>query len=228
MERRVLLALVLGLIVVGIPLAVQSYALSKQLSSLEDRINLINQEIGALWEEISTLELGNSTNDTIEFTFTWGSNTQKIVQETFCLKIRLGWDGKNLTVVIQVNDDEYDPGDYIGLVFLNNDSEYESYGLFADNMTITPSFLMEHGLLSFPMYPPEVGPQKVMFDPKTGYTFTVQYPWVDQEGREWNPARMLKRGNTYTGWNILHVCFDDFDGGGVFVRFRFFLFPEEV
>ena len=168
----------------------------------------------------------NGENTPMNFTFTWGPDTQKIVQGTFVLEIWLTLDGENLTMIIEANDDEYDPADYIGLIFFNS-SEHEPYGLFTDNMTITPPILTERGLLCFPMYPPELGPHKVTFDPKTGYTFNAEFPWVDQHGKEWNPARLLKRGDLYTGWNMLHVCFHDVDGGGVFARFSFYI-PEEV
>jgi hypothetical protein len=168
----------------------------------------------------------NKENTPMDFTFTWGPDTQKIVNGTFVLEIWLTLDRENLTITIKANDDEYDPADYIGLIFFNN-SEYEPYGLFANNMTINPPILTERGLLGFPLYPPELGPHKVTFDPETGYTFNTEFPWVDQHGDEWDPARLLKRGSLYTGWNMLHICFFDVNGGGVFARFSFCI-PEEM
>lgn len=241
MERWVLLAFVFGLLVMGVPFAAQNYMLSRQLSHLESNISLLNervlgfennvslmtQEIAELWKEINMLKAGNSANDTMKFTFTWGPDTQKIIQGTFRLEVTLRLEGENLSMTIKANDDEYG-SDYIGLVFDINQNGYidtgdESYGLFADNTTLTPSFLTEYGFLGFPMYPPEPGPQKVTFNPKTGYTFAVQFPWVDQHGEEWNPARVLKRGDSHTGRNPLHVCFYDSDGGYVFVQFQFYI-----
>ena len=166
------------------------------------------------------------TVDEPDFVFTWGPDRQSIVEGTFRLEIWLTLEGENLTIIIKANDGEYDSADYIGLVFFNN-SEYESYGLFASNMTITPTILTEHGFLGFPLYPPELGPQKVTFNSKIGYTFTVQFPWVDQDEKEWNPARMLKKGDNYTGQNSLHVCFYDSASGYVSVEFQFYI-PEET
>lgn len=167
----------------------------------------------------------------MNFTFTWGPDNQKIVQGMFRLEITVTWgEGDNVSMVIKANDDEYNEWDYIGLVFDTNQNGHidlhdEAYGLFANNMTL-PSILCEHGFLGFAECPPRLGPQKVSFNPDAGYTFTVQFPYLDEYAvLDWNPAQSLRKGYD----NPLHLCFHDEDAAGytsgVFVRFLFYI-PE--
>ena len=172
------------------------------------------------------------TSEEADFVFTWGTDTQKIVNGTFRLEISFEWEGEeNLTVIIKANDDDYGD-DLVGLVFDTNQNRYldkedEAYALGADNTTITHGFLTEYGFVGVPSSIPELGPHRVTFDPKTGYTFIVKFPWVDQYGREWNPARALKTDvYPYTARNPLHVVFSDDTGNVVFVQFCFYIFEE--
>jgi len=157
----------------------------------------------------------------MNFTFTWGPDTQKIVQGVFRLEISMRLYGENLSMVITTNDDDYEERDYLGLVFDINQDDHidvhdESYALFADNMT-QPSALWEHGFLGFALTPPRPGPQKVSFSPDTGYTFAIQFPcpgyWVH------DPRQSLKEEAN----NPLHICFYDSDRAKVFVRFLFYI-----
>lgn len=227
MERRVVLAFVLGLVIMGVPFAVQGYTLSKQLSRLENQIGLIDQELDELWEEINALKEG-----TMNFTFTWGPDTQRIVRGTFRLEISFRLEDENMSMIVKANDDEYNEEDYIGLVFDKNNNGVidlghadEPYGLWANNMT-TASVLVEHGFLGFAELIPKPGPQKCTFDPDTGYLFEIQFPYLFYD-TEWNPAHALKKGDH----NPLHICFYDYDAPyptmGVFVRFLFYV-PESA
>lgn len=166
----------------------------------------------------------NEKNTPMNFIFTWGPDTQKIVQGTFVLKIWLTLDGENLTMIIKANDDDYSQWDYIGLVFDTNQNGSidagltgdESYGLFADNYTIPVSQLLNSGYLKFLVYCIELGPHRVSFTDE-GYIFTIQFPF-----RNWNPASLIKNGN-----NPLHICYYDHDVQKyVFVRFSFFVAEE--
>lgn len=173
----------------------------------------------------------SNASEEMNFTFTGGSDSQKIVQGEFRLEIRMRWYGENLSMVITANDDDYEEWDYIGLVFDTNqdghiDIHDTSYALLANNLTI-PSVLLEHGFLGFAQIAPRSGPQKVSFSPDTSHTFTVQFPCSDGYGGEWNPAQSLKKAND----NSLHLCFHDKDVAdytmGVFIRFLFYL-PEQT
>jgi len=177
------------------------------------------------------------------FTFTWGPDTQKVVEGTLRLEIGIDieWETGNISIVIKVNDDDYDDEDYIGLVFDHNQNGYidygdQPYGLWANNMTApapSSAILLEHGFFGFAEVPPRQGPQECTFDPDEGYTFKIQFPYLfpeihDDDGGfwssyEWDPFDALKRGED----NSLHVCFRDvnapYPSMGVFVQFKFHL-----
>jgi len=167
----------------------------------------------------------------MNFTFTWGSDTQKIVQGEFHLKVSMKLElgrgvlpyNESLMIVIEANDDDYDGWDYVGLAFDTNHNGYIDTGdisrvLFANNMT-QPSFLKENGFLAFAECMPKLGPQNVSFNPDTGYIFTSRLPTWEHP---WNPAHSLNKGCN----NPLHICFHDNNLGNVFIRFIFYI-PEE-
>lgn len=172
---------------------------------------------------------GTQSNGPLEFTFTWGSNAQKIVNGTFVLTLKISPDAQNLTLVATANDDEYDQFDYLGLVFDTNQNGHidisdQAIGLWADNFTVK-SDLQEYGLLAFSQAIPVRGPQNVTFDASTGYTFTVDFPFfypTKPEEPWFDPGMALVQG-----MNQLHVCFYDDNAtelgqmNGVFSRFSF-------
>ena len=174
-------------------------------------------------QEISTSTSANSR--WMNFTFTWGPDTQRIIQGEFQLKICMRWNNYNnriTKIIITANDDDYNAGDYVGLVFDTNknghiDSNDISRGLYANNMT-QPSFLMENGFLCFAQCIPTQGPQVVSFDPDKGYVFTI--PPVNPVNL-WFPMESMNIGSN----NPLHICFYDRDLGRVFIRFLFYI-PE--
>lgn len=223
MERRPLLAFVLGLLIIGVPFVAQSYMLGKQLSDLENQISLINQDLDVLWEEINTLKEGtgtnammNSTDDSMNFTFTWESDAQKIIQGRLRLEISLRWETSEfLYVVVKINDDDYNEWDYLGLVFDKNINRVidlgvvdEPYGLWANNMS-APSALGQYGFLGFAEVPPNKGPHICTFNSDTGYTFKISFS-KDELNLPNNSSR-------------LHICFHDMDAPypdkGVFIQF---------
>ena len=161
-----------------------------------------------------------------EFVFSWGRSSQRIVNGTFVLTLRMWLSGDNLTVIATANDDEYDRFDYLGLVFDTNQNGYidtcdEPYGLWADNMTVI-SHLWNHGFLSFTQGRPTIGPQKVTFQSASGYTFNVEFPYYFYGTQLWDPYRSINNG-----LNQMHVIFYDDNAsmagqmGAVFGRFSF-------
>jgi hypothetical protein len=164
-----------------------------------------------------------------EFVFSWDSKSQRIVNETFVLTLKMWLDNQNLTVVATANDDEYDWFDYLGLVFDSNqnghiDTGDEAIGLWASNYTVT-STLLEFGLFGFSQAVPVRGPQDVTFDASKGYIFTVHFPFYypSRLDTPWfDPGASL-----VDGMNQVHVCFyDDNSSGlgrmdGVFSRFSY-------
>ena len=162
-----------------------------------------------------------------QFVFSWDSNSQKIVNETFVLTLKMRLDNSNLTIVATANDDEYDQFDYLGLVFDTNQNGYidtndEPYGLWADNMT-TISHLWSHGFLSFTQGKPIKGPQNVTFQSSVGYTFKVEFPYYFYGTDLWDPYLLIKNG-----LNQMHVIFYDDNASeiysameGVFSTFSF-------
>lgn len=187
MERGIVLVSVLGLLIVGIAVTAQSYMSSRQFSGLESQINLINQEIDAVWEEINTLKVGNSTNGTMDFTFAWGSQAQNIVNGTFKIDVSVWfenhtnpWDNTTCQmfyIVINVYDDDYGSDDYLGLVFDMNHNGTIDLGfedrprfLYVNNSTIGVAALGKEGFLA----PAEVPRKKAYmctYDPEKGYAF---------------------------------------------------------
>jgi hypothetical protein len=172
----------------------------------------------------------SNASEQMNFTFTWGPETQKIVQGEFRLKVSIRFGGggmvpanESVIIVIEANDDDYEEWDYVGLVFDTNQNGHIdirdiSIALYANNMT-QPSVLVEHGFLGFAQIMPTPGPQKVTFNPDRGYTFTAQIPC---EQHPLNLPLYLKKGDN----NPLHLCFYDKDVAdymGVFIRFLFYL-----
>jgi len=183
------------------------------------------------WNVYSTFFINSSNeaaNVPLEFSFAWSNESQRIVNDTFRLSLKIWLNGENLTMIITANDDEFDAGDYVGLVFDTDQNGYidlgdESYGLFACNRT-GPSDLGEDGLLAWAQVPSRPGPQNVTYVPLIGYTFVVQFPfpWYS---RQWNPAQVIRNGT----YNQLHVCYFDQGAelkgqrGAVFARFAFYM-----
>ncbi len=186
--------------------------------------------VSLTWNVYSTFFVGSTSeaaNVPFEFSFAWSNGSQRIVNGTFRLSLKMWLSGENLTMMITANDDEFDGGDYVGLVFDTNQNGYvdfsdESYGLFACNRT-GPSDLGEDGLLAWAQVPSRLGPQNVTYDPLAGYTFVVQFPfpWYS---RQWNPAQVIRNGT----YNQLHICYFDMGAeekgqrGAVFARFAFY------
>lgn len=167
------------------------------------------------------------TSAPFEFTFTWGPESQRIINGTFRLSVKMWLDGENVTMVVTANDDEFDMGDYVGLVFDTNQNGYidhgdEPYGLFAGNKT-QPSSLSEYGMLGFAQVLGRPGPHNVTFDPDLGYTFNIIFPYYWQGSLYWDPSQAIRNGTH----NQLHVCYFDYAGEGnwpgnwVFTRFAF-------
>jgi len=165
----------------------------------------------------------------MNFTFTWGMGTQSIVNGTLTMRILLeplygsadiSDNCCSLLIAVRINDDEYNPEDYVGIVFDRNengmiDSGNGLYGLadfpfvlFADNIT-SLSFLANNGFLYGTYYEPRPAPLLwgCTFKPEIGYTFLLAPCFV---------STALKAGA-----NVMHVCFWDENGGGVYTRFTF-------
>jgi len=187
MERRVVSAFILGLLAITILFSVQGYALSRQLSGLEGQIGLMNQEVNAIWEEINTLKVGNTTDDTMVFTFTWGPEAQDIVDGTFKIEVSAWfenhtspWDNTTYEMfymLVSVYDDDYDSYDSLGLVFDENHNGIIDLGLedrpqlwYADNSTAGAPALTKDGLMVL-AEAPEGKSSVCRYDIEKGYTF---------------------------------------------------------
>jgi hypothetical protein len=171
----------------------------------------------------------NEENTPMNFTFTWGPETQDIINGTVHLEMSLRWgvvpnsSHRWLSMMVKINDDDYNPCDYLGIVFDSNEngvidlgSADDPFGLWTNNMT-APSVLLENGFLCFAQCMPTLGPHTCTFEPDTGYMFSIFFPSLPSEGPPPNPAEVLREGCE----NSLHVCFNDANGGRVFVRFAF-------
>jgi hypothetical protein len=135
------------------------------------------------------VNVSTSANYTwMNFTFTWGPDTQKIVSGDFHLNVYMRWGSvtigtettETLKIIIEANDDDYEDWDYIGIVLDTSqngyiDSNDDSILLFANEMHKL-SILCDDGFLAFGECMPLQGSHNVLFDAETGYTFSLQFP----------------------------------------------------
>jgi hypothetical protein len=165
------------------------------------------------------------------FTFTWGPDKQKIVNGDFFLNIDFGFreitvTSKNdssifgvshdLIIVVEANDDDYNPSDYVGFVFDTSHDGYMDYHdtaylASADNSSLH-ALLDDSGFLAVSQ--PWLSCHEAVFDPSRGYTFVYCPSGIQSD---MDPADTLKEGEP----NLAHVCFYDDFGKGVFVQFQF-------
>lgn len=232
-SKRILLATVC-LAVLIIAVGAYGYALYSEISSLKRQISLINQELEELWEEINTLKPSNSTNETMNFTFTWGSEAQDIVDGPFKIEVSVWfenhtspWDNATYEmfhIVVRVYDDDYCSDDYLGLVFDMNHNGVIDLGfedrprlLYANNSTIGYAALTKEGFLA----PAEVPREKIYtctYDPERGYAFG---PFGYQA------SDITSKFGDMPTYVPVHMCFVDrnlYPGiHGVSVQFRIYL-----
>lgn len=163
----------------------------------------------------------------MNFTFTWGPDTQKIVPGDFHLKVYMRWGNETigtmttetLKIYIEANDDDFEGWDYVGIVFDTNQDGYidirdDSIVLFANNMT-QPSVLWYDGFLGFAECMPIRGPHSVLFNVETGYIFSIKFPPGGYGAK--NPIQSIKDAPR----SPIHICFYDNNLAKVFVRFSF-------
>jgi len=213
----------------------QNAGLQGQVDTLNETVTGLQEAVARLQAEIDTLNgtEGNGegpgglpfnfTSEWKNFTFTWGPDTQKVVQGTLRIEISLRWgirkagglESEYLYCLVKVNDKEYNPHTYLGLVFDTNgngviDSNDKSYIFFADNTTVL-SFLHEDGFLLIADVP-RTPMLLCNFDPNTGYTFDREF------GKD--ELNLPDPSVIPTPLTPLHVCFEN-PYGRVFVRFTF-------
>jgi len=130
----------------------------------------------------------SSSNDAggwMNYTFTWDSEAQDIVNETFRIDVSIRFENvtygnvttETFILVVKANDDDYLGGDYLGLALDMNQNGVIEYGLkdyplllYASNRTVTDVSLHSDGR----MFPPEIFRDDIYtctFDPDEGYTF---------------------------------------------------------
>ena len=167
----------------------------------------------------------------LNFTFTWGPESQRIVNGEFCLKVSIGFrtittirltDSSvgvyhDVIMVVEADDHDYNGLDCMGFVFDTNQNGYidtddRAYAAFANGETFH-ALLDVSGFLVVAL--PQPSCHHAIFDPAKGYTFTY-YPCCGESGLDF--LQCLKKG----GDNPLHICFSKpAYGRGVFVSFLF-------
>jgi len=131
------------------------------------------------WKRIAVSEEGENLifleNET--YKFTWAPDQQDITQDTLVLEFTYSQFGEQLYFTVKINDDDFNPHDYLGMTFDKNGNGVidlgfsdEPYGLWANNMT-TAAALTERGLV-FAELIPKRGPHTCKFS-SAGYTFEV-------------------------------------------------------
>jgi hypothetical protein len=219
-KRIIVVAVCVAVLMVAV--GAYGYALYSEISSLKGQISLLNQELEELWEEIDALKQSNSTNNTnstMNFTFTWGPETQDIVDEIFKIEVSV-WFGDNTLpdnttikmfyIVVSVYDDDHSKDDYLGLVFDMNHNGVIDLGfeddpliIYGDDSTIYELgavTLLEDGLLIVAEVPREPAHNKCVYNLEKGYVFgTFGYPASD----------ITSQFEDMPAYIPVHICFAD-------------------
>lgn len=152
------------------------------------------------WQKVS--EKGrDSFPESETYKFTWAREQQDIVQGTLLLELTCSRSGEGLHLTVKINDDDFNPHDYLGIIFDKNGdgaidlgTSDEPYGLWANNLT-APAALTERGLM-FAEIMPRRGLHTCKFD-SAGYAFEVTF----------SKSELNLTKNTV----LLRICFGDED-----------------
>lgn len=132
-------------------------------------------------------QANDDIDDMMHFTFTWGSETQDIVNGTFKIEISAWfenhtspWDNTTYEmfyILVSVYDDDYSSDDHLGLVFDENHNGIIDLGFedrpqlfYADNSTAGYPALTKDGLMVLAQVP-EGKSNVCRYDPEKGYVF---------------------------------------------------------
>lgn len=163
----------------------------------------------------SSQEAAGQVTTSMNYTFTWGPETQGIVDGTFTIEVSICLENItnpwNITfnvfhIVIKVYDDDFGSDDYLGLILDNNHNGVIDFGstdyprlIYADNSTIRFATLLRDGRLG----PAEVPREKTYtctYDTDKGYTFG---PYTEPTS---DFVRKFGDGPTYIP---IYICFLD-------------------
>lgn len=129
-------------------------------------------------------------SEQLNFTFTWGSEAQDIVDGTFKIEVSVWfenhtspWDNTTCQmfyIILRVYDDDYSSNDYLGLVFDMNHNGVIDLGAeddplltYADNSTVYTwaASLMKEGFFAVAEVPRIPALNRCRYDPEKGYVF---------------------------------------------------------
>lgn len=150
----------------------------------------------------------------MNYTFTWGPEAQDIVDGTFKIEVFVWfenrtspWDNTTteiFSILINVYDDDYSGGDYLGLVLDENHNGIIDYGradrprlLYARNST-TEAGLSYTGLV-VPAQFPETNLYACTYDPEKGYVFYG----------EARASEITTKFGDQKSYIPIHICFRD-------------------
>jgi len=156
------------------------------------------------FETMSRRQINGSSKN---LSFFWNPKTQNITNGTLQMLVDLDWSGSNLSIVVEINDDDFSRSDYLGLVFdkngnrdLYNDLTYylnaEEREDWPTRMPLDPQKLEPWGGLSWSA---AIGLRwspyhRCSWNTETGYVFNVGIP---------------KSELNFTQPMLMHLCFDD-------------------
>lgn len=145
------------------------------------------------------------------YAYTWDPKCQDISSGELRLDLSFSYkkETEEVFFVIEINDDDYNERDYLGMTFDLNENDIidlgvmdKPYGLLA-NDTTAPATLMSEGNLSFAKLKPVRGPHKCTFNHHNGYTFEVSFPWRALTSRSFVVLR-ISFGDEDCSYD--HVC----------------------
>ncbi len=132
----------------------------------------------------------------------YSSNMQRVVAGTLWINISFIVDEKTgkLTIILFINDDDYNGEDAIALVFDTNrndtfDKRDRVYYIMASNKVCKAEYFGGFITPVCNTYYDPVAPayQKIFFDKKSGYVFVLEFPAKDEFHKNWNPFRYFTR-----------------------------------
>ena len=163
---------------------------------------------------VEWLQEGATMARKVNYIHEWESGKQDVVPDGVYLAVSYTYNPETgqLFFVVQVNDDDYNKGDYLGIVFDSDgngviESADNPYGLWANNMTAPAILGKSPGHLAFAEVRPRPGFHRCAFDSATGYIVTIPFDakrlysagrptlmrisFVDQDVSDWNKNMIM-------------------------------------
>ena len=140
------------------------------------------------------------------FNFEWFPLTQNVTSGFLQMDLTFTFlDKGNLSIVVKINDDEYNGSDYLGIAHVEHEAGGLGWMFYASNLAHGAAIVTSNGFMDyFILYPTESKVHTCSYN-EEGYTFLISLP----------PPEEPSAGD------LIHVCFYDAQiQDGVFITFH--------